>query len=616
MAVAACETRAERARSDRERGAKLAAECRIRPAEVGRLGRRFVRSRRLSFFERGADVFLHHDQTGDILRMDRSLIDFLDYFVEPRTHEEAHEKFDGRFPKHDVDQFLDILPEHRCLVLEGTDEEEALDEWCPVRGPWTLVYAPSSGEVEVGWVDRSRDEVVIERLSPLEARVLKLCDGERTIKAVWEELAKEMKDVPDLPAKVRATVFRFTHSDRQILKLAYEAESAYDAPGRRRPPYLDSTMPYARLGSASPEAPSDVASTREYHRTAIKDAQDQFEVRETTLSHAFREPHPALGGKTYGGRLAKVLIERDMVPEEGKGPLRVVEVGGGTGIFAQSLIDGIAVASPRVYHRLKYSIIDIAPELQRSQRDLTRPHGEKVRLVRGDAAKLPLASGSVDLLIANEMIADLETAETTRTLLSDSGSRSTAIDAVRKFKLPWEDAPETFWVNAGACAFVEEVARVLRPGGRAILTEFGERDRYPVESTHLDHREFSIHFGHLKAAAESVGLAARIESVPDLIEIDGRVQVLTTNKSFFLALRALFARGNVALQKIAYTPDALRALAATAKIELDKIEGLIFSPCGERTLGLKPREFKALLLERPAGAVAPRGPQRRVSLDI
>ena len=37
--------------------------------------------------------------------------------------------------------------------------------------------------------------------------------------------------------------------------------------------------------------------------------------------------------------------------------------------------------------------------------------------------------------------------------------------------ISFDGAPEDAWVNAGALRFVEEVARVLVPGGGAVLTE-------------------------------------------------------------------------------------------------------------------------------------------------
>jgi len=529
------------------------------------------RSSHLSWFAKGEDVFVYQDLVGDIVRMDARLLAFVEFFAEPRTEEEARAAFEGRFTREDLDAFLEILPAHRVLVREGQDERLALDWFHPMRGPWILVH-----EETLGYVLRSSDEVRLERLDPFERRVLRLADGARTVGEIAHELG----------SAAREAIFRWTHSERQVLKLLEKPARDY----KKLPPYAESTMPFAPLERAAPAASAGVASTRDYHRDEIDSADEQFEVRETTLSHAFRVPHPALGGETYAARLLHALEERDLLGEATK---RVVEVGGGAGWFARTALEALAG------RELRWTICDLAPELQRSQREKVKD--ARARFVRGDAERLPLRSGSVDLLIANEMIADLETVRVTK------GSPAAA-SLASAHGVSFDDAPGEFWVNAGALRFVGEVARVLAPGGAAVVTEFGELDSYPVESTHLDHREFSIHFGHLRAAAERAGLEARFEAVPDLLELDGSVHVLATNRSFFRVLRALLATRGVLLEKLAYTKEQLEALLGS-RFALSAIEGLKLHPAGERVLGLRPGEFKALLLRK-------RAPLVRRALDL
>lgn len=528
------------------------------------------RSRHLSWFAKGEDVFVYHDLVGDILRMDAKLVGFVEFFAEPRAASEARERFAGEFAKEDLDAFLEILPAHRVLVREGVDEKLALDWFHPLRGPWILVF-----EDTVGYVARSTDEVVLEELAPFERRVFRLCDGERTIGEIAHELGGE----------AREAIFQWTDSERQVLKLLEKPASA----SKKLPPYAESTMPFARF--ERPAERSERASTREYHAKEIASADEQFEVGETTLSHAFRAPHPALGGATYAARLVRALEERDLLAAKTR---TIVEVGGGVGWFAKGALEALEGRS------LSWTICDLAPELQRSQRE--KVTDARARLVRGDAERLPLRSASVDLLVANEMIADLETVR-----VKKGSAEAAALERAHGISLA--DAPEDFWVNAGALRFVAEVARVLAPGGAAVVTEFGELDAYPVESTHLDHREFSIHFGHVRAAAERAGLEARVVLVPALLELDETVPVLATNRSFFRALRALLARKGFRLEKLAYTREQLEALLAGSGFALSALEGVKLLPAGERVLGLRPREFKALLLRK-------RAPIARRSLDV
>ena len=45
-------------------------------------------------------------------------------------------------------------------------------------------------------------------------------------------------------------------------------------------------------------------------------------------------------------------------------------------------------------------------------------------------------------------------------------------------------------------------------------------DELPTETTHLDHPEVSIHFGHLRAVAQGLGLQAELLPLHSLLDID------------------------------------------------------------------------------------------------
>jgi ubiquinone/menaquinone biosynthesis C-methylase UbiE len=553
------------------------------------------RSAHVSFFRRQEDVFLYHDLVGDIMQLHEKVLAFIDFFATPRRESEARATFKGEFLEGDLDAFFETLRQHLVLLGEGEDDVAVTASWYPVQGPWVVSYRPRQGPAVLCYKDRRQGEVVLERLSPLVGRLWSMCQGDLSIPEVVGRLRRELPQEEDLERKVREQLRAWSHSRLQLVKLLPRPRSAFELVGL--PPYVQSTMPYPRLREA--EAPAPEPSLRDYHKLEITSAMDQFERRETTLSHALRVPHPALEGRTFGGQLARVLVERDAFPDDpaARGRLTVVEVGGGTGIFARAFLDGLALRAPRAYNRLRYVIVDLSPALRASQRERTAPHKDKVRIVGGDAQALPFPDASVDAVLANEMIADLPVVPVRRDEL-EAGGGGFGGDLVRRLRLPVDDAPGLFHVNAGALAFVEECARVLRPGGTAYLSEFGSYTTYPEQSTHLDHPEFSIHFGHLRAAAATLGLEAALEELPTLLGLDGRVKVLQTTQSFFDALRAFLAEHGVRLEKIAYTEEMFRQLLQ-GKVEADRLEGVRFTPCGQRLLGLKPPEFKALLLRKP-----------------
>jgi SAM-dependent methyltransferase len=322
-------------------------------------------------------------------------------------------------------------------------------------------------------------------------------------------------------------------------------------PGRGVPPWAESTMPWAevdprRLAEGEPVAadPSDMAG---YHQ-AIPDAGAQFDEIETTLSHLFREPHRSLGGETFGARLARGLSARGAMASGA----RVVEVGGGLGWVGRALSQAL---SPR-----SYLVVDRSPALAAAQR------ARGLSSVVGDAKALPIGGGAVDLLISNEMAGDLGTEE---------------------------------GKNVGALALVDEIARVLAPGGLAYVSEFGHPSRAPVKSDHLDHDEYSICFNDLRDRAASRGLVAELVLVPDLIALDGGAIALVTTRASYAALRALFRDHGGDLAKRAWLADELDAAARAIGLDLATVHGAVTAPIGERTMGLQPREFWALIANRP-----------------
>ena len=586
------------------------------------------RSAHLSFFRRGEELFLYHDLVGDIMQLHEEMLPFLDFFAAPRRESEARAAFAGQFHAGDLDQFFTILPEHLCLLGEGQDDQELTAGWAPLRGPWIVSHqpgiqggasgpgiqggasGPGGGALTLAWVDRRDGQVVVETLSALPSALFALCTGELTLPEVVARLAPRFPQVRDLRGEVLRQVRAWTHSDRQLLKLLPRRAPSYELVGL--PPYAYSTMPFARVRAGDPP-PAVAEGTRQYHRSAIVDAEDQFERRETTISHALRVPHPALEGRPYGGRLCQVFRERELLVDDGgRGRVHVVEVGGGTGFLCRAFLDRLGLEAPRLYNRLRWTIVDLSPALRAAQRERTATHAGRVAIVGGDAVALPFADGSVDCLLSNEVIADLPVAAVRLEELEAGGAGGPAAEVLGRLGVPWDDAPGLFHVNVGALRFLEEVARVLRPGGSAWLSEYGHVARYPERSLHLDHDEWSIHFGQLRAAASRLGLESSLEELAGFLRLQGHVPVLQTTQSFFAALRALLARHGVSLTKVAWTREMLQELLQ-GKLRLEDLGGLSFKPCGERLLGLKPPEFKALVLRKPlqAGRAV-----RKVAIDV
>jgi SAM-dependent methyltransferase len=477
-----------------------------------------TRSRHLSFHARGEAAFVWHGLTGDVSEMSADIVQLLLAFDEPRDVEEVAQARTAGLDPVDARNFATILQRRGYLVEPGTDEVQALVTWHPAV-PRGAVF------------ERDGDDVLVctrTQTIPLHgalAAAFLSCDGKRRLKDVLrgrKELAPEL--------------LRLCRADCAALKVL-PVEAAVGGPQ-----WAESTMPFPEVDPYTwKPVPLDL---RAYHEADIVDAEQQFEERETTLSHLLRLPHEALSGRTFGQALAQALTTEGVAA----GP-RVVEIGGGTGILGEALREALGARA--------YSVVDLAPVLAKAQ------VRRGLAAVRGDARRLPVASGCADLVVSNEMAGDLG---------------------------PDMEGPK---------ALVGEAARVLAPGGWLYLSEFGSAAAKPVRSDHLDHDEVSIRFEDLRAEAERLGLRARLVHLPALLGLKGEVESLVTTRHSFAALRRLFLAHGAQLDKRAWTREGLARAAEQAGIKLDRVHGLLWAPAGERLMGLRPFEFMAVVATRP-----------------
>ncbi len=372
-------------------------------------------------------------------------------------------------------------------------------------------------------------------------------------------------------------------SDRSARRLAarltdpaVQALQLYPAPLSPRSP-----APRRRWGPPRPANHRDAHATDAQGGTslgawhdAVTESAGHFDDRETTVAHAFARPHPALGMQPYGARLHDALVAAG-----GRiSGARVVEVGPGTGQLAHDLwAAAVAAGGPPA----DYLRIDRSPGLLAAQ--AARCPGS--RALRADATALPLPPASADLLVCNEVVADLPAIPLGDTVENDQ--QQAVLDRVRRHGLA--PLPLGARHNLGAWQLIERTAQVLAPGGLAFVTEFGSVDEHPTETTHLDHPEVSIHFGHLRAVAESCGLSATLLPLHALLRADLGARWL--GRPGHAALRALHHAAGGRLEARAWT-------AADAPCP-EPVEGLRDLPITEDGPAPVITRFPALLLRKP-----------------
>jgi ubiquinone/menaquinone biosynthesis C-methylase UbiE len=259
-----------------------------------------------------------------------------------------------------------------------------------------------------------------------------------------------------------------------------------------------------------------------YYRRKILDPFRQFDKIETTVSHLYREGHPALGGKSYGEKFAQVLLQEEAIREGAS----ILEVGCGTGLFGMALLSEVKKSAPTLYKTLHYTFFDLSPAMTESQRRLNKKHQKVVSFFQGDAVACDFAGKAYDLIICNEMIADLPVIKLNRKKSRKKGAEGEAWDLARNLGLEFSDAPPHFVLNLGALRFLSSLSRALKPGGKAYIVEYGSPHGYPVGHFITDHTEYSIHFGHLLRAASVLGLGGKLRALSDFLGFDPTLEVL------------------------------------------------------------------------------------------
>lgn len=411
----------------------------------------------------------------------------------------------------------------------------------PARSRWALLLPESHRLWHACPLDRGPGgyPFAARHLDDLDVAIWRACDGTTSIAAIAAALGETEDTVrarmrPWMDARVQAMQLR-----EWPVRPTEPALAHLVAPPRPR---------HARESHHYEEGATDLLG---YHTTQITDGSTHFDDRETTFAHAFAIPHPALAGRTYGEALRAAL------PAAG---IRlhgtVLEVGPGTGAVCEAMWTAAE----------RYLRLDLSPELLAVQ----AARCPSTTSVLGSATAMPLEEGTVDVVIANEMIADLRAAPTPE-----------------GFEVQAEPGQGLF--NTGAFAMVAEVARVLKPGGGAFISEFGDPSELPEETTHLDHPEVSIHFGQVAEQAERHGLRASIVSLGDFLAVDRSATWLA--RPSFEALRALVHAEGGHLEARAYTPLSLELP--------EPVEGLWWAPVTEPGAAPVLDRLWAVLLRKP-----------------
>jgi SAM-dependent methyltransferase len=456
---------------------------------------------------------------------------------------------------------LKHLIHREFLVLENHDPLTRFFDYYVVRpiqnpaigyrsndGDWILVRTSMEHTI----YSRKRDElpfVIEEKMSPLTSEIFLLADGTKTLQQIFTSLRPNQAEGILQDSEFRTAIDWLTTQDRQLIKFTLQVEDLDQ-------PYKDVNIVPRNLyhsdrwdGQRRNESAEDII---DFHLLGIEDATWEFDLIEPTINHCYRFPHDALGGLDYGSSFCISTLRPEVLPLlDHVSQLDVLEIGGGTGSFAKSFIEQAGTQHRSHSHGtdINYHILDLSPALMESQRKVLSHLLPEDRHFQQDATEFDMPGHLFDLIIANEVVADFPVASVRRKTGNehDTSNGPTAsrdgqtwqgegVYYLDKYDLFDRNAPDSFVVNAGAFRFIERAWKHLRPGGTLILSEYGWANRYPTCSFHLNHDEFSIHFGHLAACASKVGFQSRLTTLKEFLSFNDELLVLNGREEHILCL--------------------------------------------------------------------------------
>ena len=152
---------------------------------------------------------------------------------------------------------------------------------------------------------------------------------------------------------------------------------------------------------------------------------------------------------------------------------------------------------------------------------------------------------------------------TKQELLTGTGATAPhqeALDWIRRVRLPiGNDLPDDVIFNLGPFRFVSELWRVLKPGGRAFLTEFGIEEGWPAPVKLPGHTEYEVQYSHLRQAVRWLGFHEQYLCAPAIPGDETGHKSLCTGAAY--TIQRFCQAMNKPFVVRAYTEQELKAYA-------------------------------------------------------
>lgn len=378
-----------------------------------------------------------------------------------------------------------------------------------------LVIYPSNKHYDILYLDK------------LEINLLNLCTGLNNINSISTSLNIQQD-------KLFKILNKFIKLKVQIIKLFND-------------PYKNDNRHFFNVfeTNKTDHKKSKIIDLEKYYRELKpENTFNQFEDIETTVSFLFRNENDLLENMKYGQKFIKSVLSHFSITLENK---RILEVGGGLGDFAFAILE--YVQSNGYLNTVEYVISDLSPALLDKQKKKCLKYHLNMNFINSRGENLIFDNDTFDLVLSNEVIADfLSIKKDTHEydINSNDSLIKGGIRVINDYDLSKVDDD---YINVGSIMFLEEIYRILKKGGIAVISEYTEKSNYATISNNMsDHREVSINFNILINAAEKIGFKCEYINLQDFLGININSEILSPHS--YYALKKI-----IKLEKQIYSKD-------------------------------------------------------------
>jgi len=412
-------------------------------------------------------------------------------------------------------------------------------------GDRTTVFRPCTLETCLLPRPDSLPQILREDMGDDESRLCACAAVSDTLGAIFERMEWSRE-------RLYHTLCELARPDRQLIRLARSQAQMAD---------LDAQMHYP-IQSFMIGEPAKRAA--EHYSNLSISAEHNFNWCEPTVAYSFRKQTEALRGLDYGAAFLEAIRVRLRSCES---PLRILEVGGGSGTLAAGLLQTADAAGLHV----EYHLQDLSAAILDAQKALLANRWGEVKYHLEDVQK-SIPEIEFDCIVLNEVIADLDVHH------GDSGS-------VRQ---------------SGAERVLELIKPRLRRTGVAVLTEYGSLCQQPQVVAHLEHIEHSINFDDLRRFSLGLGFGVELLPLAEFLGFNFDTRMLVGQQERNLCLKVAFdALGSHGFEPKAYTEHEFCEQFGDV-ITSARMSKLSFAPMYQgKYFGPDVRQFLALCLTHP-----------------